>query len=194
MQKLEPLLYENIDFTLFLLLIFLSFSCKKLLVNPKDKLPPATQVGKNTFGCVINKEPYIASETIFGHVSPVRATYYPSGKETQKEAYLVIQGIDARYDLPIAGDLGIQMVGVTGEGTYQLISQKCEEYYKCDHVFYFNSDDNTTYEATSGKLVITKFDKVQQIISGTFEFEAAASNNRKVKVTAGRFDIKYSVY
>lgn len=44
--------------------------------------------------------------------------------------------------------------------------------------------------ANPGKVVITKFDPINRIISGTFEFEGQEIvNKEKVSVTEGRFDI-----
>ncbi|MEO0272798.1 MAG: DUF6252 family protein [candidate division WOR-3 bacterium] len=45
----------------------------------------------------------------------------------------------------------------------------------------------------SGTLTITKFDKMNFIISGTFDFEAYSSACDKiVKITNGRFDLNYA--
>lgn len=43
----------------------------------------------------------------------------------------------------------------------------------------------------SGILTITKFDKVNYIISGTFEFTTALNGCDTLRITDGRFDIKY---
>ena len=41
--------------------LLLGSSCKKdKLVNEIDKLPPATQTGANTFGCLVNGKAWIA--------------------------------------------------------------------------------------------------------------------------------------
>jgi hypothetical protein len=39
---------------IFLCFAAINFTCKKHSVNPVDTLPPATQTGANTFGCLIN--------------------------------------------------------------------------------------------------------------------------------------------
>jgi len=42
-----------------LLITSLCFTqCKKNATNPVDELPPATQTGANTFGCLINGQPF----------------------------------------------------------------------------------------------------------------------------------------
>ena len=52
-----------------LILLFATFtlSCcdkdKDNPQNPVDQLPPETQTGKNTFGCLINGEPFVVSNT-----------------------------------------------------------------------------------------------------------------------------------
>ena len=46
---------------------------------------------------------------------------------------------------------------------------------------------------TNGKITITKDDRVNAILSGTFEFTATSPNvpNRIITVTSGRFDLNY---
>ena len=33
--------------------------CKKNDINPVDQLPPATQTGANTFGCLVNRQVWL---------------------------------------------------------------------------------------------------------------------------------------
>ena len=49
-------------------LIILSSSCKKHVIQPVDQLsllPPATQTGANTFGCLINGEAFVPQNQSF---------------------------------------------------------------------------------------------------------------------------------
>ena len=50
-----------IQFLLFFLFIISSAECKKhnLSENPVDQLPPETQTGANTFGCLINGQIFL---------------------------------------------------------------------------------------------------------------------------------------
>lgn len=48
---------------------------------------------------------------------------------------------------------------------------------------------NTT---TNGELWIKKLDTINQIISGTFWFDAINTNGQKVEVREGRFDVRYT--
>ncbi len=53
-------------------------------------------------------------------------------------------------------------------------------------------DDYFTYARSSGELTITRFDEVNQIVSGTFSFNAVNEIGDTVKVTDGRFDMLYT--
>ena len=56
---------------------------------------------------------------------------------------------------------------------------------------------NKTYYPTtkeSGKIVISKIDRIKKIISGTFSFKGVNENNSNdvITVTDGRFDVTYN--
>jgi hypothetical protein len=44
--------------SLSVLLLICFAQCKKTSTNPIDQLPPATQIGANTFGCLINGQAF----------------------------------------------------------------------------------------------------------------------------------------
>ena len=52
--------------------------------------------------------------------------------------------------------------------------------------------DSQIFKRTEGVLTITKFDKSNQIISGKFWFNAKSSGGETVRITEGRFDVKYT--
>ncbi|MFZ5972134.1 MAG: hypothetical protein ACOYXA_11125 [Bacteroidota bacterium] len=59
---------------------------------------------------------------------------------------------------------------------------------------YFDGETQCRYESTefaSGNLIITRFDKVNFIISGRFELRATHNGCDDIVITDGRFDIKY---
>jgi hypothetical protein len=58
---------------LFMLAITGCTSCKKEVTDASG-LPPATQTGAKTFGCLINGKPFIAGDAPSGQ-SPVLANY-----------------------------------------------------------------------------------------------------------------------
>jgi hypothetical protein len=49
----------------------------------------------------------------------------------------------------------------------------------------------TTNQIQKGELIITKFDDANQIMSGTFWFDAVNKDGVKVEVREGRFDVHF---
>ena len=43
--------------------------------DPVSKLPPATQTGANTFGCLLNGQPWLPTYSFTGLTGPFRVTY-----------------------------------------------------------------------------------------------------------------------
>ena len=48
------------------------------------------------------------------------------------------------------------------------------------------------YKSVEGKLSLKKYDKENQIISGTFSFSVKDDNDKIIKITDGRFDLRYT--
>jgi hypothetical protein len=173
--------------TMFILFIV---ACKK--EQKTDALPPETQEGKNTFGCLINNEALLAGTTLFGLVSPVNVSYFATAQSGFEAGSLYIQGIDARYSLDIAGFVAVQKMKVFGPGEYSLQSvTNCNQKPTCDASFYFNSKLSQNFFAESGKLTVTKLDTLNKIVSGRFNFMAKDSLGNVKNITDGRFDAKY---
>ncbi|MEZ4856436.1 MAG: hypothetical protein R2812_08195 [Gelidibacter sp.] len=153
--------------------------------NPIDQLPPATQTGKQTFGCLINGAPFVPPS--FGSNSP-NAFY---------------QFVDGAYTLSIYGSIGGGLnlksiniggmdVGLIQETTYTLKEENSNNYFGK-----YNIGGGITYSGTSstensGTLKITNFDQDNFIISGTFEFTVLDNDGNEINITNGRFDINYT--
>ena len=60
-------------FTLIIMAIFALNSCKKEKTGI-DALPPATQEGNDTFGCLVNGEAFTPKGSSFG--GPILSSYY----------------------------------------------------------------------------------------------------------------------
>jgi hypothetical protein len=63
------------------------------------------------------------------------------------------------------------------------------------YVVYYNTGGQNAYEtnnAVTGQLIITKFDAIKQIVSGTFYFDAINDKGDIMKITNGRFDMQYT--
>ncbi|KAA1241563.1 hypothetical protein [Aquimarina sp. RZ0] len=153
--------------------------------NPIDQLPPATQTGKQTIGCLINGEAFIP--TRFGGGQP-RAFY---------------QFVDGAFTLGISAsngnagpnfesiNIGALDISILEESTYNL------KEFETGHFFgeYFVGGgleiSGTTTSTNPGSLIITKFDQENGIIAGTFEFTVLDKEGNEIKVTDGRFDLFY---
>lgn len=140
-----------------------------------EKLPPATNTGKQKFGCLINGKAFVPNST-----SDVYAVF--------QQGILQISG---ETDNPLP-DQWITMILVENKatietGTYNLTTPPYEE-AKCwfSEACFYNSDN-----IIDGSLTITHFDRINYIISGTFDFSAVAPGCDTLKVSDGRFDIKY---
>ena len=166
----------------YFLLLFVSsisfLSCDdddKKTTNPIDQLPPITQTGKNTFGCLINGEPFIVRNT------------YDQVAMHQGGGLFIGGGNDFN-------DLSSHISMLVGESiteghiyTLNTSTSPKGEYY-INTCFYFTTPIYT------GTLEITHFDQVNYIISGKFEFQAIADNcgnEEVINVTDGRFDLEY---
>ena len=173
-----------------LLVLFTSFmiiSCDKdenpQPINPVDQLPPATQTGKNTFGCLLDGKVFTP-----GNVSnPVDCQY----QLIEGDYYFGIDGA-RRFDSNnyIAIGLGTIKVQLIEGNTYSLLEQ---EDGKANGAYF--KDVSTTYTSiiNTGELKITKLDNVKQIISGTFWFDILDSQGIKHEIREGRFDMQFTM-
>ena len=173
---------------LFLFISLTANECKKHkdTGNPVDQLPPATQTGANTLGFLLNGEPWTPKGW--------------SGSTTNLSIY---------YDESYNG-------GTFNITTYRQLSQDDKQTFAIamdsfqnPATFYLNKFSNlkvgfdnriqsctiTPFDTSifrNGKLVITKLDKLNQIISGTFDFILFNRTcGDTIKITKGRFDMKF---
>jgi hypothetical protein len=153
----------------------LSLSCKK------EKLPKATQEGKNTFGCKIDGKVFLPSKSsgLFGS-PPVEVYNIPSNGFTLLAKYYG-DGSD-----PFKKDMILYLEYLTSTGTYTLNAAPNQGTYELTGIAYYQTDAIHT-----GIVTITRCDLTSQIYSGTFSFTAIdKSTGKVVKVTDGRFDVQ----
>jgi hypothetical protein len=182
---------SNKTFTLNLLTIcftvaMITSSCKRdfrsLNVNEQEELPPATQEGKNTFGCLINGKVWVSARAPYSFTTNGQFIYgiYPS------EGRVLIMA--RKLNIKPTEDIVLNSNNITSVGSYKLFldqsaSPGSTSYY----------DGNLRYlisDTINSNLTITKYDTINQIISGTFYFNFI-KNNTTNKVTNGVFDLKW---
>jgi len=162
-------------------------ACKK-----EDPLPKATEKGANTVGCKVNGKNWVAD----------------AGGSFSGQKYALLLDSDDQFVLScyqVGGEknstIQIGIEKLTATGTYYLNEQTIP-YPGATFIKNFGSYDlfkpqpsksYLTNPTHSGYIIITRFDKPNRIISGTFEFTAEELNGsgETVKVTDGRFDIQY---
>ena len=179
----------KIHVTLALAALLLAAGCKK--EDPEAGLPPATQVGANTGGCLVNGERFVA-------------TGYGSGLSRIG----AIDGgfaFDSLYYVELAGVVNGNNVSMLlflrsrKQGNF-LFNQNTQYYpqglarYVLNHATYAVSNSPGEIYVTdaqhTGRMTLTYADIQRGISAGTFEFTAASTLDptKKVTVTKGRFD------
>jgi len=162
----------------FLLPLLLAASCKKEKTSPADKLLPATMTGANTFGCLVNGEPWLPhSGSLWDPSLNVAHGQFPTGEwqlkigATKDDVKGGGSGDDQAFSInvwdPVVGDNLVQAVfwDFDGCGIYRLDS------------------------LSPNNMNITKLDDVNFIASGTFYFILINKEcNDTIRVTEGRFD------
>jgi hypothetical protein len=156
--------------------------CKKNNPDPVSQLPPATQVGANTLGCLVNGQPWTPQGNDGSSNYSINYDKNPYGVLDISTYRYQQQPIDNyQYLILFARDLH----GLRSYDLHDLVNTRVswkDRSTGCD----FNSDDTGTYH--KGTLTITKLDLQAGIISGTFSFTLAKPGCDTVRITQGRFD------
>jgi len=171
---------------------FTASKCKKDTGGkPIDQLPPETQTGANTFGCLVNGQAFLPYESIFSSSSATQCNY----QFFNHKYYVVISGTNN-------GTNSVQSVGVytdslkISEGQKYVLMNRINGNASADYFWGASGGNNSLYRTNnygkSGELFISKLDTNNQIMSGTFWFNAVDKNGDSVKVTGGRFDLRYT--
>jgi hypothetical protein len=155
-------------------------------LRPIDQLPPATKVGANKAGCLVDGEVFLPkSKNLFG--SPVMVCFY---QYTNNDWHFGFQySNDEKTNLRAIGiaSMGIEL----REGqVYSLVAenpQTASATYGQVLIPQYYTNDTIT-----GELTITYLNPSLSIISGTFWFDAVNSEGKVVQVREGRFDMQYS--
>jgi hypothetical protein len=178
--------FSKLLLCLSLSILFIQSSCKK------EKLPPETATGANTFGCKVNGKLYTPSggDASIGWY-PVRGGWY---RDVDNNRGLYINTVSDNTKFI---DLYIKVLDTPGvyklnyNTTPRPIAFRCENYG-----YYSTKDNNGNYSMFVTNTQYTGLINVKQIlptgiIAGTFEFTAYNSQTGEtVAVTDGRFDVK----
>ena len=177
---MKPLTYLS----LLAALLGLSQCHKKNDPDPVGQLPPATQTGANTFGCLVNGQVW----TPKGYNGTSNySVVYDAG---YRHGTLSV----ATYRYVGSGPNDYQIIGFFSDslkqtGRYPLTIIGHQEASFVDHISGCEFLSNDIYYRR-GNLIITRLDLSAGIISGTFSFTLYKPGCDSVRVTNGRFDKK----
>lgn len=171
-----------------LLIFFTSFvliSCDKddnpQPVNPVDQLPPATQTGKNTFGCLLDGKVF----TPGNGANPLDCVY----QLIDGEYYFSLQANSEISTNLIRIGCSTQKLQISQGSTYQL-NDKIDG--NAFGKYFFETDFSYTSQIQTGELKITKLDFTKNIVSGTFWFDVEDANGIIHQIREGRFDMQFT--
>jgi hypothetical protein len=179
--------------TIQLILLFLAFilnvKCKKDKYTPPNVLPPVTQEGKNTLGFKVDGEiwvPYYEcpafSSLNCGELSASAGNYLITEFSLKINAGRWFGNTNTRLLIETYPN---QAISSTGD--------------KSDSVeVHFYGDNNKIYgehyyPGRVKRFEVTNFDTTNKVVSGIFDFTLYKSSEDSIKITEGRFDLKFLV-
>ena len=168
-----------------LLLCFCFADCKKKMVTKTEleKLPPITQTGANTFGCLLNGVAWIPKDN-YG-----QATFRLEADPTFQDG---VFGVTAsrNYSQGKLQSISVGSDSCRNAGIYSFSFRRNRAYYAdYDDSLVLISGDVGTF--CTGNLTITRYDLINRIFSGTFEYTIAKAGSDTIRITNGRFDKKF---
>lgn len=171
--------------SVFLLGHFLGFTgCR-----PDPELPPITTEGRNSFGCKIKGEIFVPErDGIFDQDAPLTAIVDRANDST----LLQIIAANSPDNRTITLELLDSPDFAIDRGEYTLLDER----YNISYFQWYNCVTCTSCGCTNietGFIRLLRYDAINKIISGTFEFTATSSNSNcpKIRITEGRFDLPF---
>jgi hypothetical protein len=176
-----------------LAIVLVNFQCRKNKTDTPEKtelekLPPITQTGAKTFGCLVNGVAFIPDNGCSYLCTPAFKPRYDnlSGGLFTISSVLTTIGYDKSINIGIDSCTSI---GVYYFDIYNIHKRFGYNDYKnsANCITLFNLDLGISL---TGFLEITKFNLYDNIISGKFEFNIHKTGCELIKITNGRFDAK----
>nr|WP_315174344.1 hypothetical protein [uncultured Flavobacterium sp.] len=166
---------------LLILTIFTLTSCDKDDDKPKtelEKLPPATQTGARTFGCLLDGVAFVPTKSNCSSFYQYVNGYYFSlqgNKYVNKE--LILLGLST-------DNLKIE------EGKTYILLDKIDG--NASAAYFDDIDNSRTSLMENGEMKITKLDLTKNIVSGTFWYDIKDGKGIVHKIREGRFDMPFT--
>jgi hypothetical protein len=166
-------------FFISIIIAFIGISCKKHKPPQPDNpygLPNATQTGANIFACRINGENFIAYNDINHLGASINYDTLIVGGEPKK-----------RYIQTVF----IQLTNLFEGSSYSIDNKTTIAKYITDSLCSGLVGNIYQFSALRGSVQLTKFDKANKVVSGKYDFVVPVTNCDTLRITDGRFDIRY---
>lgn len=186
----------------FILMAFLLTGCRDSSEDDAAKLPPETQTGANTFGCLVNGRLFYPRDGTFDIMGNNKAVRY-FGSSSSIYKYNEMNVANFKDGKPI-NEMYFHMHDLPTKGVGEYIWLESNFNNGIDglmqNYLYVRAYDYTTntwkwytsYE-NSGKTVITRNDIQSFIVSGTFSGKLRTADGKEtIEITNGRFDLNKS--
>lgn len=167
--------------------LLLLSACKK-----DDGLPPATQEGKNTFGCKVNGKAWVPNGgSGFMGAKAIEGGFYDVYKRNSFEKRL---GVYIRAHMKNGEYINLYLQE-SQVGKYQLNKNTSilpNDFYPENYGAFYSNSYFITNSVSTGEITITRADTINLQISGIFQFtgiRGSGSSQQTVSITDGRFDI-----
>ena len=168
---------------ILILSVFCFAQCKKSAPD-SNGLPAATQDGKNTLGFLLNGQPW-KPQGVRG-TGNLSIDFDPSFNQGifGIVAYNFNTPLSEQFIIGVKDSLNFINAPIT-LSLNRLSLYSVSYNTPCD---YFNQLNDVT---SSGSMTITKLDRTNHIISGTFTATLNKTGCTEIKITDGHFDMKY---
>lgn len=171
-------------FNIFLIITLTLSSCSKddKPIAEIDKLPPATQIGANRVGCLLDEKAFLP-----GNAPNSANCFY---QFVNGEYYFVMAfGKTDSNSITIDLGIGTQKLQIQQGNSYDLFELSNNNAYGG---YSYGTNNSYTTHTHTGKFTITKLDFTNHIVSGTFWFDIQDSNGVIHQIREGRFDMQFT--
>lgn len=183
---------HTITYSVLILICLCTISCKKTHNNATDPnnipgLPPATQIGANTFGCLVNGVPWVPAGS---NGTPNLSIDYDPGFNN---------GIFTISAMRVISPSQTTSIGIGIRDSLNFFSSPKLLSLSSNSLFgvYYNDFVNCTYGyfdtaiIREGQILIAVLNRTSRIIAGTFEAMLIKPSCDTIRITNGRFDFKF---
>ncbi|MCC6683452.1 MAG: hypothetical protein IT247_00115 [Bacteroidia bacterium] len=149
-----------------------------------DKLPPATAIGANTFGCLLNGKAWPMGRDGYQY------SHIEYNNDVLDVGYYIKDDFNSLFDREW---VHVVPKKINKVGVYVFQMKEISKGFfsiNSNNIAYFSVDPINQNEWAS--IMIYRIDSINHIVSGTFDFSLYnQEGTKKIKVSSGRFDFHY---